>query len=61
MCKRHMDWLSLAYPPPLPAPRDLAYNPGTCPDWELNEQHFSSQASTQSMSHTSQGWYLFVF
>ena len=28
--------------------RDLAYNPGMCPDWELNWWPFGSQASTQS-------------
>ena len=28
--------------------RDLAHNPGMCPDWESNQQPFSSQASTQS-------------
>ena len=27
---------------------DLALNPGTCPDWELNQQLFGSQAGTQS-------------
>ena len=26
----------------------LAHNPGICPDWELNQQHFGLQASTQS-------------
>ena len=28
--------------------RDLACNPGTCPDWESNWWPFSSQAGTQS-------------
>ena len=28
--------------------RNLAHNPGMCPDWELNWWHFGSQASTQS-------------
>ena len=27
---------------------DLACNPGMCPDWESNQQPFSSQASVQS-------------
>ena len=27
---------------------DLAFNPGMCPDWELNWQPFGSQAGTQS-------------
>ena len=31
-----------------PATGDLACNPGICPDWELNQQPFGSQASTQS-------------
>ena len=28
--------------------RDLACNPGTCPDWELNRRPFASQARAQS-------------
>ena len=31
-----------------PSAGDLAYNPGMCPDWELNWQPFGSRASTQS-------------
>ena len=27
---------------------DLARNPGMCPDWELNQQCFDSQAGAQS-------------
>ena len=27
---------------------DLACNPSICPDWELNQQHFGSQAGAQS-------------
>ena len=27
---------------------DLARNPGMCPDWELNQQPFGSQARVQS-------------
>ena len=27
---------------------DLACNPGMCPDSESNQQHFGSEASTQS-------------
>ena len=27
---------------------DLACNPGMCPDWELNQQPFGLQTSTQS-------------
>ena len=38
--------LSVAFLTPLTG--DLACNPGMCPDWELNWQPFSPQASTQS-------------
>ena len=31
-----------------PPPGDLAVNPSTCPDWELNQGPLSSQAGTQS-------------
>ena len=31
-----------------PSTRDLAHNPGTCSDWELNQRPFSLQAGTQS-------------
>ena len=31
-----------------PLTRDLAQNPGMCPDWELNWRPFGSQAGTQS-------------
>ena len=44
-CERNTDWLSLTCPPPT---RDLAHNPGTCPDRESNQQPFGSQADTQS-------------
>ena len=27
---------------------DLAHNSGRCPDWELNQRPFGSQAGTQS-------------
>ena len=32
----------------VPPTRDLACNPGMCPDCELNQQPFGSQARTQS-------------
>ena len=32
----------------MPPTDDLAHNPGFCPDWELNWQPFSQQASAQS-------------
>ena len=31
-----------------PSTRNLACNPGTCPDWESNQRPFGSQAGTQS-------------
>ena len=31
----------------VPPNKGLAYNPGMCPDRELNQQPFGSQASTQ--------------
>ena len=36
-------WLPLT-----PPNRDLARNPGMCPDWESNQQRFVSQAHAQS-------------
>ena len=36
-------WLPLTCPT-----EDVAYNPGMCPDWELNQQPFGSEAGTQS-------------
>ena len=32
----------------MPPTGDLDHNPGTCPDWESNQQPFRLQASTQS-------------
>ena len=32
-----------------PPTGDLADNPGMCPDWELNQRPFGSQAGTQSI------------
>ena len=32
----------------VPPTRDLACNPGMCPDWELNWQPFASQFGVQS-------------
>ena len=32
----------------VPPTGDLACNPGMCPDWELNQRPFGSQAGTQS-------------
>ena len=33
----------------MPPTRDLACNPGMCPDWERNQQPFGSQASQYSI------------
>ena len=38
-------WLVTSYVSPT---GDLAYNPGMCPDWELNRQPFGSQSGAQS-------------
>ena len=32
----------------MPPTRDMACNPGMCPDWESNQQPFSLQAGIQS-------------
>ena len=32
----------------VPPTRDMAHNPGMCPDWESNQRPFGSQAGTQS-------------
>ena len=34
--------------PRTPPTDDLACNPGMCPDWEVNQQPFGSQAGAQS-------------
>ena len=33
---------------------DLAHNPGTCPDGELNQRPFDSQPTLNPLSYTSQ-------
>ena len=42
---REKHQLAASHTPPT---RDLASIPGMCPDWELNQQSFSSQAGAQS-------------
>ena len=37
----------------------LACNPGMCPDWELNQQPFGSQAGAQSAEPHQPGLNLF--
>ena len=39
----------------VPPTRDLALNPGMCPDQESNKSPFGSQVGTQSLSHTCNG------
>ena len=40
----------------VPPTGDLAcHNPGMCPDWELNQQPFGSQASAQSTERHQPG------
>ena len=43
----------------MPSTGDLACNPGMCPDWELNQRPFGSQASTQSTEPHQPGPYMF--
>ena len=43
-----------------PPTRDLAHNPGMCPDWESNQQRFGSQAGSQSTEPHQPGW-VFTF
>ena len=45
----------------MPPTGDLAWNPGMCPDWELIQQPFGSQAGTQSTETHQPGLNLFVF
>ena len=40
-----------------PPNRNLACNPGMCPDWESNQLSFGSQASTQSTKPHQPGHY----
>ena len=44
-----------------PPTRDLACNPGMCPDWESNQQLFGSQASTQSTEPHQPGEFVIIF
>ena len=43
--EKHHVWLPLVCPL---LGTDLTRNPGMCPDWELNQRPFDSQASAQS-------------
>ena len=45
----------------VPPSGDLAYSPGMCPDWELNQQPLDPQAGAQSTEpDTSQGCILLL-
>ena len=44
-----------------PLTGDLVYNPGMCPDWELNQWCFGSQPGTQSTEPHQPGPLLFLF
>ena len=41
----------------MPHTGDLAHNPGMCPDWELNQRPFASQAGTQPTEPHQPGLY----
>ena len=56
MHERYIDGCLLHARPPLTG--DLAYNPGMCPDWELNQQPFNLQACTQSSEPHEPGHHL---
>ena len=43
-----------------PPTGDLAYNPGMCPDWELNQWLFGSQAVAQSTEPRQPGPSLYL-
>ena len=43
----------------VPPTGDLAWNPGMCPDWELNQQPFGSQAGAQSIESHQLGLFWF--
>ena len=45
----------------VPPTRDPARNPGMCPDWELNQWPFGSQACTQSTEPHQPGLQMTIF
>ena len=55
--ERNISLLPLVRPQP-PA-RDLARNPGMCPDQEFNQRPFSSQASTENTELHQPGLFFF--
>ena len=44
-----------------PPTGDLAHKPGMCPDGELNQQPFGSQAGTQYTEPHQPGLFLLIF
>ena len=38
----------------------LAQNPGMCPNWESNWQPFGSRVALNPLSHTSQGFFIYL-
>ena len=54
--EKHLSVASLTSPT-----GDLAHNPGMCPDWELNQRPFGSQASAQSTEPHQPGLLLYFF
>ena len=43
----------------VPPTRDLAYNPGMCPEWESN-QYLVCRPVLKPLSHTSPGTFFFL-
>ena len=60
LCGRHTSIRCLSHTPNWGV---LAYNPGLCPDWELNQRPFGSQAGIQSTEpyHPGQTYIFFLF
>ena len=45
----------------VPPTGDLACNPGMCPDWELSQRLFGSQASAQSTEPHQPGLNIIIY
>ena len=43
-----------------PPTGDLACNPGMCPDWESTHDPLVHRLALHPLSHTSQGWFMFL-
>ena len=60
MCERNITSVVASRMPPA---RDLAHNPGMCPDWESNQRPFGSQAGaqpTRAISATAKWFLMYV-